>query len=80
MLEQFIAMVIQAHKQGVSVGAMRATLLLQGMDEEECTLLIEIVAMEVRVKPECVRVQPKPIDMKYKVSEGPTGTVVDCYV
>lgn len=80
MLEQFIAMVVEARKAGVSMGVMRAQLLLQGMDEEETTLLIDIVALEVRHAPSEVHVNPNPITMKYKVTETPQGQVIDCYV
>ena len=51
ILETFVTSVVQAHQAGVSVGMLRAHLLLQGMDGEETSLLLEIVAVEVRKAP-----------------------------
>lgn len=73
MLEQFLAMVVAAHKAGVEVGVLRAQLLLQGMDEEEVSLMIDVVIIEVRTKP------TKPATAYTQVVT-PTGQIVDVVV
>lgn len=46
-LQQFIALAITAHHNGVSVAALRATLCAE-MEEEELTLLLEVVVLEAK--------------------------------
>ena len=48
MLQEFLDMILQAHKAGVSAGELRAHLLLQGMDEEEISLIMDIIALQRR--------------------------------
>jgi hypothetical protein len=57
-LEAFVAAVVQAHRNGVSISVLRAQLILNGMDGEETSLLLDIVAIEVRKSP---TVQPGQI-------------------
>ena len=49
-LDQFVmAVVACAREKGtVNIGVLRAALLSEGMDEEELTLLLDIVSIEVR--------------------------------
>lgn len=74
MLEQFLAMVVAAHKSGVEVGVLRAQLLLQGMDEEEVSLMIDVVIIEVR---QGVRANPTNKATTYTQVVTPTGQIVD---
>lgn len=46
MLAKFLDIILAAHKAGVSGGALRAHLLLQGMDEEEISLILDIIALQ----------------------------------
>lgn len=46
MLEQFLDMILHAHDAGVSAGELHAHLLLQGMDEEEVSLILDIIALK----------------------------------
>lgn len=47
-LHQFVNSVIQAHRNGVSLQALGNLLGAYGMSEEECSLLLDIVALESR--------------------------------
>lgn len=48
MLDQFLTLVIEAKKAGVSVKEITSHLLLQGMDEEEVSLILDIIALEAK--------------------------------
>lgn len=49
-LDTFVNMVVAQVRQGsITVGMLTAQLIRHGMEEEEITLLLEIVALEVRL-------------------------------
>lgn len=49
-LDTFVNMVVAQVRQGsIAVGMLTAQLVRDGMDEEEITLLLEIVALEVKL-------------------------------
>lgn len=51
-LEAFVEMVVACAQEGcVNVGVLRAQLIRNGMDDEEVSLLLEIVALEARSNP-----------------------------
>jgi hypothetical protein len=78
ILEAFVTSVVEARRSGVSVGIIHAQLLLQGMNEEEASMLLEVVAVEVRT----ATPQGEVCDMKvYKVTPEVTkGQIIDMYV
>lgn len=52
-LNQFIALMVSLAKENtLHVGVLRAQLLQAGLSEEEMTLLLEIVALEVKLHPQ----------------------------
>lgn len=49
-LDTFVNMVVAQVRQGsITVGMLTAQLIRHGMEEEEITLLLEIVALEVKL-------------------------------
>ncbi len=55
-LEMMVELMVACAREpgSVSMGVMRAQLIREGMDSEELTLLMEIVALEVRSNPPSV--------------------------
>lgn len=51
-LEVMVTMMVASVRHNhITIGALRARLLREGMDREEATLLLEVVALEVRLDP-----------------------------
>lgn len=50
-LDMFVSMVVKANRDGVSVGILKAQLIQDGMSMEEVSILLDIVALEVRHTP-----------------------------
>lgn len=65
-MDRFVTMVVQyaRAKGAVSVGMLRAQLLRAGMGEEELSLLLDIVALEVRLNPPRVSISRRSMSCR----------------
>lgn len=48
MMQHFVDLIVQAHRQGVSLASLQLSLTKEGMSSEEIADLLDIVALETR--------------------------------
>lgn len=65
-MDRFVTMVVQyaRAKGAVSMGMLRTQLLRAGMGEEELSLLLDIVALEVRLNPSRVSISRRSMSCR----------------
>jgi hypothetical protein len=49
MMQHFVDLIVQAHRQGVSLASLQLSLTKEGMSSDEIADLLDIVALEVRL-------------------------------